>query len=160
LSNHEPSEIWIAVGRVGRKHGLDGSFVVEDASETPDRLVEGAEVYVCGERAKVVEAKRSGGRVVVRLDRPVPRGAALEVRRSELPALEADSYYVFELIGLSVEEDGGRKLGSVADVGPGVANDILELDTGLRLPLVEACVTEVDLKGGRIVIAQGFADPG
>jgi hypothetical protein len=29
----------------------------------------------------------------------------------------------------------------------------------LYLPLVEACVRQVDLEGGRIVIAAGFADP-
>jgi ribosomal 30S subunit maturation factor RimM len=39
------------------------------------------------------------------------------------------------------------------------ANDVLELDSGVSLPLVEACVRKVDLEGGRIVIAAGFADP-
>jgi ribosomal 30S subunit maturation factor RimM len=39
------------------------------------------------------------------------------------------------------------------------ANDVLELDSGVSLPLVEACVREVDLEGGRIVIAAGFVDP-
>ena len=39
------------------------------------------------------------------------------------------------------------------------ANDVLELDSGALLPLVEACVLEVDRDGGRIVVAPGFADP-
>jgi len=38
-------------------------------------------------------------------------------------------------------------------------NDVLELDSGASLPLVEACVREVDLGNGRIVVAAGFADP-
>jgi ribosomal 30S subunit maturation factor RimM len=38
-------------------------------------------------------------------------------------------------------------------------NDVLELDSGASLPLVEACVRKVDLAGGRIVVAVGFADP-
>jgi ribosomal 30S subunit maturation factor RimM len=46
----------------------------------------------------------------------------------------------------------------VAQATPGVANDVLELDSGLLLPLVEACVREVDLDRGRIVVAAGFAD--
>jgi 16S rRNA processing protein RimM len=157
LSNSEP---WIPVGRVGRPHGLDGSFVVEEASEAPERLAAGAVLHVGGQPATVVAAKRSGGRIVVRLDRSVARGSRLEVRRAELPAPAPDSYYVFELIGLAVEEAGGRRLGAVAEVEPGVANDVLVLETGLRLPLVEACVTEVDLEGRRIVVAVGFADPG
>jgi ribosomal 30S subunit maturation factor RimM len=44
-------------------------------------------------------------------------------------------------------------------VQPAPANDVLELDSGLLLPLVGACVLEVDLDAGRILIAQGFADP-
>jgi hypothetical protein len=37
---------------------------------------------------------------------------------------------------------------------------VLELDSGLALPLVEACVREVDLDAGRIHVARGFSSPG
>jgi ribosomal 30S subunit maturation factor RimM len=47
----------------------------------------------------------------------------------------------------------------VRDVLEYPANDVLELDSGTALPLVEACVRQVDLANGRIVIAPGFADP-
>ena len=40
----------------------------------------------------------------------------------------------------------------------GPANDAIELDTGRLLPLVDACVREVDLAAGAIVVASGFAD--
>ena len=150
----------MTVGRVGRPHGVDGCFVVEGASEAPERLAVGATVYVRGEPARVAERKRSGGRLVLRLDRSVPRGAQLEVPQAELPAAPEGSYYVFELVGLEVLEQGGRPLGRVADVVPGPANDVLELDSGLLLPLVEACVLEVDPAAGRIVVTPGFADPG
>jgi ribosomal 30S subunit maturation factor RimM len=43
-------------------------------------------------------------------------------------------------------------------VSPGVANDVLELDSGLWLPMVEDCIREVDLDGGYILVAPGFAD--
>ena len=150
----------VAIGRVGRPHGLEGSFVVEDASEAPERLAVGAALLVDGEPARVVESKRAGGRPVVRLDRDPPRGARLEVPRASLPALGADAYYVFELQGLEVVEEGGERLGRVRDVVPYPANDVLELDTGLDLPLVEACVRAIDLEAGRIVVMRGFAAPG
>jgi 16S rRNA processing protein RimM len=84
----------------------------------------------------------------------------LAVPRAELPEAAQDEYYVFQLIGLTVEEEGGSALGRVQDVAPGVANDVLELDTGLALPLVEDCVLSVDLERGVIVVAPGFADQG
>ena len=149
---------WVSVGRVGRPHGLDGSFLVEAASAEPDRFVVGARVYVGSEPATVVAFKRSGGRPVIRLDRQVERGEAIEVPAAELPALPDGEYYAFELVGLAVEDERGRALGRVADVAPGVANDVLQLDTGTALPLVEDCVRTVDVAAGRIVIAAGFVE--
>ena len=144
------------MGRVGRPHGIDGSFVVEQPSETPERFEAGAELRAAGETVRVEEQKRAGGRLVVRLDRPVPRGTELQVPRSALPDPEPDSYYVFQLVGLEVEEEGGGRLGVVTDVVPAPANDVLELDSGLLLPLVEACVREVDLERRRILVSPGF----
>jgi 16S rRNA processing protein RimM len=150
----------VRVGRVGRPHGRDGSFVVEEASEDPQRFEVGAELSVDGEPARVVASKRAGGRPVIALDREVPRGAVLEVPVAALPPPEEDTYYAFQLVGLSVEEEGGRPLGRVREVEPGVANDVLALDSGLALPLHEACVLEVDVEAGRILVARGFADAG
>ena len=149
----------ITVGRVGKPHGLDGSFVVEAASDEPERFEPGAKLLVGGEPFTVVERKRPGARLVVRLDRPVERGALLEVRRAELPEPEPGTYYAFQLVGLTVEEESGRALGQVTDVAPGLANDVLELDSGIALPMVEACVREVDLERRRIVVARGFLPP-
>jgi 16S rRNA processing protein RimM len=149
----------VVVGRVGRPHGVDGSFFVEDASDAPERFALGTTLLVDGEPAKVIVSKRgAGGRVVIKLDRHAARGAPLAVRREALPAPEEDAYYVFQLVGLAVVEEGGRTLGSVADVENGPANDALVLDSGLLLPLVESCVLDVDLDEGRILVARGFAD--
>ena len=125
------------------------------------RFARGATVWVDGETAEIVGSRRgSGGRPVIRLDRRVARGATLAVPRDSLPELEDDAYYHFQLVGLVVEEeDGGRVLGVVSDVVHYPANDVLELDSGLLLPLVEACVRQVDLDGRRILVSTGFAGP-
>ena len=147
----------VVVGKVGKSHGLDGSFVVEDASETPQRFEVGAELLVEGQPAKVVARRTARGRPVIRLDRRVARGAALEIPSAALEPTAADEYYVFQLVGLEVTQEGGEVLGRVVDVAPGVANDVLQLDSGLALPMVEDCVLEVDLEKRTIVVAKGFA---
>jgi 16S rRNA processing protein RimM len=149
----------VPVGRVGKPHGLDGSFVVEGASTAAERFAKGATLYVDGEPVRIVASKQARGRPVIRLERRVARGAMLAVPRAELPPPEPGAYYVFQLVGLAVEEEGGRLLGRVRDVHEYPANDVLALDSGLALPLVEACVREVDLESGRIVVSSGFADP-
>jgi 16S rRNA processing protein RimM len=151
----------VPVGRVGKPHGLDGAFFVEGASERKVVFKTGARLYAGGEEATVVVSRHgSGGRPVIRLDRDVERGAELAVARATLPSLDdEDEFYVFQLVGLSVEEENGRLLGQVREVLEYPGNDVLELDSGASLPLVEACVRQVDLADGRIVVAAGFADP-
>ena len=150
----------VVIGRVGKSHGLDGSFVVEDASETHELFSVGAKLLVEGEEATVLGSKKARGRPVIRLDCRAARGTALAVPCSALAPTDEDEYYVFQLVGLEVSEAGGDVLGRVADVAPGVANDVLELDSGLLLPMVDECVLSVDLNAGRIVVAPGFSGAG
>jgi 16S rRNA processing protein RimM len=150
----------ISVGRVGKPHGLNGAFVVENASEDLERFAVGAELIVNGEVAFVVESKRAGSRPVVRLDRRVERGTSLEVERATLAPTSENEYYVADLVGAAVVEEGGRDLGHVVSVEPYEANDVLELDSGLLLPMIEECIRNIDVPEGRIIIAPGFTDPG
>jgi len=151
----------VPVGRVGRPHGVDGGFFVENPSARSAVFRSGAKLYAAGEPVTVVASRHgSGGRPVILLNRHVERGAELAVPRGTLPELsDEDEFYVFQLVGLSVELEDGRLLGRVREVLEYPANDVLELDSGASLPLVEACVRQVDLAGGRIVVAAGFADP-
>ena len=145
------------VGRVGRPHGLDGAFVVEQGSDDESRYVVGAVLHVAGGPAEVVLSRRVGrGRRAIRLDRAVERGATLSIPRAELPALAEHEFYTFEIVGLRVEEVGGRVLGTVSDVLPGSANDNLELEDGTLVPMIEDAIRSIDLAGGVVLLNPGF----
>ena len=148
----------VRIGRVGRPHGIDGAFFVEQPSEDKRWWQLGATFFANGEPVEVVAKRTSSGRPVVKLDKHVERGTWLEVDRDALPPTDVGEYYVFQLIGLDVVEEGGRALGTVKSVTPGVANDVLELDSGVLLPMVEDCVKSVDLTAKRIDVAKGFAE--
>jgi 16S rRNA processing protein RimM len=150
-------ESLVQVGRVGRPHGTDGAFVVELASDDEQRWAVDATVLVDGEPARITLSRQvGGGRRAIRLDRPVSRGAELAVRLADLPPLEPDSYYAFQLVGLAVVDDAGTEVGIVADVAPGLANDNLELDDGRLVPLIEDAIRELDVEARRIVVDRGF----
>ncbi|MFL5954106.1 MAG: ribosome maturation factor RimM [Gaiellaceae bacterium] len=146
----------VRIGRVGRPHGIDGAFFVELPSNDARWWTTGATFLAGGLPVEVVVHRTSSGRPVIKLDRPVERGTWLEVEEAQLPPTGEDEYYAFQLLGLPVEEENGRALGTVKAVTPGVANDVLELDSGVLLPMVEDCVREVDLTRGRILVAEGF----
>jgi 16S rRNA processing protein RimM len=148
----------VHIGKIGRPHGIDGAFFVEQPSEDGRWWQTGATFLADGAPVEVVAHRRSSGRPVIKLNRPAERGAALEVEQDALPPTEPDEYYAFQLLGLPVVEENGRELGSVKVVTPGVANDVLELDTGVLLPMVEECILTIDLEASRITVAEGFAD--
>jgi 16S rRNA processing protein RimM len=150
----------VQIGKVGRPHGIDGSFFIEQPSADERWWQPGSRFLVGGSELEVVAARRSSGRPVVKLDRAVERGALIEVERDALPPTEEDEYYAFELVGLSVVEESGRELGNVKAVTPGIANDVLELESGVLLPMIEDCVQIVDLEVGRITVAPGFVEAG
>ena len=133
--------------------------MVEEASQDERRFEVGAELLVDGEPARVLVSRQVGGRRwAIKLDRPVERGAQLAVPRDRLPELPTDSYYVADLVGMEVLDEHGGRVGAIREVHPGPANDVLELDSGHLLPLVEDCVREVDLEGRRVLLNPGFID--
>ena len=148
----------VPIGKVGRPHGIDGAFFVEHPSDDARWWKTGATFLAGGTPVEVVAHRTSSGRPVIKVEPPVERGAILEVERDSLPPTEEDEYYAFQLVGLEVVEETGRLLGTVKAVSPGIANDVLELDTGVLLPMVEDCISRIDLDAGRIDVAGGFAD--
>jgi 16S rRNA processing protein RimM len=148
----------VRIGKVGRPHGIDGAFFVEQPSDDTRWWKTGAAFLAGGTPVEVVAHRTSSGRPVIKVEPHVERGALLEVERDALPPTEDDEYYAFELVGLAVVEESGRVLGTVKAVNPGVANDVLELDGGVLLPMVEECVQRIDLDAGRIDVANGFAE--
>ena len=83
-------------------------------------------------------------------------GSAAGSAASSAAADDEDAYYEDELVGLAVESPAGERLGTVASLETGSAQDLLvvtlEDGTSAWIPFVAAIVPEVDLAGGRIVV--------
>jgi 16S rRNA processing protein RimM len=83
--------------------------------------------------------------------------------RSQLPKLEEDEYYWYDLIGLEVVTVDGERLGSIAEIFETGSNDIYVVRGGKReylIPAVSAVIDSVDLEGGRMLITppEGLLD--
>ena len=109
--------------------------MVQDASEDPERFEPGAVLRAGGEEVRVEERKRPGGRLVIRLDKPVSRGTPLEIPRSSLPAPGPCEYYVFQLV-VSTSRGGRARRGRTTCTRP--CERRARVDTAGR-SLVEAC---------------------
>ena len=157
----------VVVGVLGRAHGIRGDVEVRVRTDEPERrFAPGARLRVEGSpRVLTVESIREhSGRLLVRFDELEDRTAAEDARglvlvtdvaASELPTDE-DEYYDRQLVGLEAVTGDGTSVGRVLAVLHPAGQDLLEIGTasGPRLvPFVEALVPEVDLAGGRLVVA-------
>jgi 16S rRNA processing protein RimM len=148
----------VLAGRVGRAHGLDGSFHVVDAVAA--LLVVGARLD--GGLGEIVGRKGTDERPILRVSAASDRDAAEGLRGRELvvldaaaPALDEDEYLAAELEGCAVV-DGARSLGVVQRLIALPSCEALELDDGRLVPLVRDCVRSVDVAAKRIEVDAGF----
>lgn len=170
--------LYLAVGRIGRAHGIRGEVCVDVLTEFPERFAPGSTLYVGPERGTtpspmVVESARPfRDRLLVHLDAAADRDAAqaltglyLFIPASEAHPLEADSFYAYQLVGLEVVTDAGQPVGRVAHVMETGSADVLEVH-GSRgttlIPMIGDVVAEIDLSAGRITITPlpGLLDEG
>lgn len=160
---------WLRAGRVGRPHGLDGSFHV--TAPVPMLLQEGAEVTV-GETARRIERRAGHERgVILRLEgcgdrasADALRGSDLLVRRLEAPVLDEDEWWAEELEGCQVT-DAGQAVGVVRRLLALPSCEVLEVERAdgrgeLLVPLVSEAVRSVDVEGRVVDVDLGFLGEG
>ncbi len=118
--NSSVSEGRLHAGRVGRAHGLDGSFYVTGAR--PRLLELGTDVTIAGATAAIVRRAGTDQRPIVRVqgveDRTgaeALRGQTLEVAAVDAPRLAEGEWWAHELEGCVVV-DGERHVGTVTQM--------------------------------------------
>ncbi len=86
------------------------------------------------------------------------RDKELFIPETELTALDKDSFYVHELIGLSVYNTSGKLIGKIMDVESYASNDVYIIKSvsgdKLQLPAVKSIIKEVDITAEKIVIEE------
>jgi 16S rRNA processing protein RimM len=144
---------WLLAGRVGRPHGLDGSFHVTRPNV---QLLQNAETVIVDDR-EVAITRRAGTprQLILRLEghenrvaSEALRGKDILVARSEAPELGPDEWWAEDLAGCSVH-DGERAVGTVRRLVELPSCEMLEVERPgggeLLVPLVTDAVREVDL---------------
>jgi 16S rRNA processing protein RimM len=157
------TEPTLVAGRVGRPHGLDGSFHVLEARPA---LLSSTTVTVGGRERHVTRHAGTDSRPILRLEGVEDRSAAealrdasLLVARPDAPALGEDEWWAEDLVGCLVV-DGERELGRVRRLVPLPSCEALEVERpgapDLLVPLVRDAVRAVDVAGRRIDVDSGF----
>jgi 16S rRNA processing protein RimM len=167
-------EVEVVVGRIGKPHGLRGHVTIDVRTDEPDRrFVPGAVLRAeppAGSAspltAVTVATARWHSSVLLVTFEEVPDRTAAEAARGlllhatiapgEVPE-DPDEFYDHQLVDLEAYDVGGARLGTIAGLVHGSAQDLLRVTTPdgreALVPFVKALVPEVDLAAGRVVIA-------
>jgi 16S rRNA processing protein RimM len=157
----EEREPWVEVGRVARPHGLGGALSVTLYGDDPANLIGSARVRLEGregaEECRVERAEAagftSGGRARARLwitglsgrgEAERWAGARISIPESALRALPAGEFYWRDVIGLECRTLDGTLIGTVEEIWPTAASDLLVVRVGETTVLVPAAAPILD----------------
>lgn len=163
----------VLVGRIGKAHGLRGDLTINVRTDEPERRFAPGSVLVVEapqgsattlKRLTVASHRWHSGVLLVRFEEVPDRTAAEGARGILLYATvpsgaspeDPDEYYDHQLVGLTAYDLDGATLGEVTGLVHG-AQDLLEIKAtdgrNTLVPFVKQLVPEVDVPGGRIVVA-------
>jgi len=158
----------VGVGEVVGVLGLAGELKVKPLSDHPRRFAEMAGKRTLWRRKEefrrvtVRSVQPRGGHYVLALEDCLSRsdaeqlvGGELVVTLAEVLPLPSDTFYCFQIVGLSVFDESGVRLGTVREVLTLKSNDVYVVE-GTRgsflLPALKSVVKEIDLAGKRMVV--------
>ena len=158
----EPRPGFTAVGRVLRPHALKGEIRVLGYSPTGRNLQRGRPVYLAEVRRTVERSRPDQDQWILKLqglnDRnsvEALRGELLEAADNDVLRDDDESFFLHELIGMTVVTTGGEELGTVSEVLQPGANDVYVV-RGPRgeilVPAIGEVIERIDASVGQISI--------
>lgn len=154
----------VTIGIVLRPHGIRGEVVVEPLTDNETRFATLEDVRLARPsgsdlKLRVVSMFPHKSRLVIQFEgissieqAETLRNAELRIPMASLPPLPEGSYYHHELRGLDVRVESGASIGKVSELWETGATPVLMIHDGegheTLLPLVDAFILEVNVKGG------------
>ena len=163
----------LQVGIITSTHGVRGEVKVYPTTDDPRRFRRLKEVVLDTGKEKMnleIEGVKFFKQFVILKFKGLDnindiekyRQKSLYVTRKNAVRLQRDEYFIADLIGLKVQDEDGKELGTVKDVIETGANDVYEVAAGksLLLPAIKQCILNVDVENGtmQVHVLEGLLD--
>lgn len=155
-------DIWFTIGKVTGVHGLGGNLKAWSFAESIDTFCPGRRVLIKSAEATqgntytIVQASPHGKGILLVLEGIDSRtlaedlvGKEILIDRDQLPDPEQDTWYWQDLLGLDVFDHLKGFIGTVTDIFPTGANDVLvviDKDIETLVPMHRNFVASVDIE--------------
>ena len=165
----------LQVGIITSTHGVRGEVKVYPTTDDPRRFRRLKEVVLDTGKEKMnleIEGVKFFKQFVILKFKGLDnindiekyRQKSLYVTRKNAVRLQRDEYFIADLIGLRVQDEDGKELGTVKDVIETGANDVYEVEMAdgksLLLPAIKQCILNVDVENGtmQVHVLEGLLD--
>ena len=165
----------LQVGIIPSTHGVRGEVKVYPTTDDPRRFRRLKEVVLDTGKEKMnleIEGVKFFKQFVILKFKGLDnindiekyRQKSLYVTRKNAVRLQRDEYFIADLIGLKVQDEDGKELGTVKDVIETGANDVYEVEMAdgksLLLPAIKQCILNVDVENGtmQVHVLEGLLD--
>lgn len=165
----------LQVGIITSTHGVRGEVKVYPTTDDPRRFRRLKEVVLDTGKEKMnleIEGVKFFKQFVILKFKGLDnindiekyRQKSLYVTRKNAVRLQRDEYFIADLIGLKVQDEDGKELGTVKDVIETGANDVYEVEMAdgksLLLPAIKQCILNVDVGNGtmQVHVLEGLLD--
>lgn len=160
-------QVRLTVGRIGGAHGVQGEMRMHILTDSPDHLKTIDTIYL-GERDTPITLENirftDKGALIKLQGTDSPEAAAklsglnVKIAGSDARPLEPGEYFLFQLIGLEVSDEHGKRIGTVKDLIETGAHDVLVIGDrpdspdDLLVPNHPEFVLEMDPAAGTMVV--------
>ncbi len=151
------------IGRVVKPHGVRGKIKVEYFGEDLNRFPPYREVFIEDSKGRletyeILEAIPQPPRLILqlkgieRIEEAKPLiGKEIFIKKEALSGLKEGEYYWFQILGMVVETEKGKRIGRVKEIFPTGANDVYVIEGKkgeIFLPATEEVIRRIDLQKG------------
>ena len=156
---------YVLIGKIVGIHGIKGTNKFKSYAESLSVLNPGRSIFVYDNRNREINlelnwVKSHTGTPLISFKGVTDRdqaealiGAEMFIPQTELPELDDDTYYWFELIGIEVYTTEDEYLGRIASILPTGSNDVYVVkdeNKEIMVPALESVVIDIDLEHKRM----------
>lgn len=151
---------YLDCGQIANTHGVHGEVRVIPWADSPEFLRGFSTLYVDGKPFKVTSGRVHKGSVIARLDgvdtveaAMLLKGKTVQIRRTDAKLPEG-SFFLADLIGLSVVDEEGNRLGTLKDIlSPSRQRVyVVEGEREIMIPAVPEFILETNVEGGYLKV--------
>lgn len=153
----------IKIGQVVNVVGLKGELKVYHYSDYKERFEELTKIYLENVEYKITGVRYMKEIVILKLpgidsrtEAEKHKGENIYIEQEDIRVLPEDTYYIFDLIGLSVIDENGSVIGTLSDVIQNSAQDLYEVERENKrkflIPAVEEFILDINMKNKTMTV--------